>query len=74
MPLKVPFGAKTVASTKLLLRDDRDWLGPQLQRAFTIDPTPSFEDLIDAVDAAHRNARTLKGSEDERGCRLQISK
>ena len=46
-----------IVAVGLLTQNDLDLLGSGFRRAFMIDDTPCFEDLLSAIDAAEQQAR-----------------
>ena len=47
-------GQEPIIAIGLLTRTDLDMLGTGFRRAFMIDDTPCFEELLSAIDAAEQ--------------------
>lgn len=55
-----------IVAVGLLTQADLTLLGPTFARAYRIDETPCFDDLLRAIDLADRDARAARRSEADR--------
>jgi hypothetical protein len=52
--------AERIVAIGLLTEHDLDILGTGFRRAFRIDDSPCFEDLLAAIDVAENQAETMR--------------
>ena len=55
-----PEGQEPIIAVGLLTQNDLDLLGSGFRRAFMIDDTPCFEDLLNAIDAAEQRLQDAR--------------
>jgi hypothetical protein len=52
-----PEGPEPIVAVGLLTQHDLDLLGNGFRRAFMLDDTPCFEELLSAIDAAEQKSQ-----------------